>query len=141
MTTGKGRFENITSCAHTLLYIGRKLLFNCLQWNSLSSSLCRWPSPSKHVNPLHISMAPSMSTHFPSGYSGASQDFGCDEQYLQRLWIARAHQFLDICGHCFVMQYTEHLLEFICLHIYVFVEFQVHLWSFLIMLQLLFEWF
>jgi hypothetical protein len=73
-------------------------------------------------------------------YSGASQDFGCDEQYLQRLWIARAHQFLDICGHCFVMQYTKHLLEFICVHIYVFVEFQVHLWSFLIMLQLLLEW-
>jgi hypothetical protein len=134
MTTEKGRFENITSCAHTLLYIGRKLLFNCLQWNSLSSSPCRWPSPSKHVNPFSIWM------EFCCTYSGASQDFGCDEQYLQRLWIARAHQFLDICGHCFVMQYTKHLLEFICVHIYVFLEFQVHLWSFLIMLQLLLEW-
>jgi hypothetical protein len=67
MTTGKG-----TSCAHTLLYIGRKLLFNCLQWNSLSSSPCRWPSPSKHVNSFHISMGPSMSTHFPSGWSFAA---------------------------------------------------------------------
>jgi len=90
---------------------------------------------SKHVNPFSIWM------EFCCTYSGASQDFGCDEQYLQRLWIARAHQFLDICGHCFVMQYTEHLLEFICLHIYVFVEFQGHLWSFLNMLQLLFELF
>jgi hypothetical protein len=66
---------------------------------------------SKHVNPFSIWM------EFCCTHSGASQDFGCDKQYLQRLWIARAHQFLDICGHCYVMQYTKHLLEFMSTHI------------------------